>query len=205
MEQYDVILLLGHRLYDDGTPDLNTLARVRVAADLWKKGVAPIIVSAGYKGYNNENHNTTQADVMADLLVQLGIPNACIIREDKSRTTWENLKNAKKLLGKEQFTAAVATSDAHMPRSLYMCKRQGIEAKGFPAKLPHDRYWRARRRLERLFTFENYVGWSGNRQPKWFLPIRNLLMKRDKRVSNETYERYNAAVCKKDHSVKERD
>lgn len=198
MEQFDIILLLGNRLYDDGTPDLNTLARVRMAAELWKKGVAPIIVSSGYKGFNNEYHNTTQADVMADFLLQFGVPNDCIIREDKSRTTWENIKNTKVLLGKEHFSAAVATSDAQMPRALVMCKRQGIEAKGFPAKLPHDKYWRARRRLERLFTFENYVGWSGNRQPKWFLPVRELLMKRDKRVSNEPFETYNAAVRKKD-------
>jgi len=196
MEQYDVILLLGHRLYDDGTPDINTLARVRMAAELWKKGVAPVIVSAGYMGFN-EHHNTTQADVMAEFLIQFGIPDEAIIREDKSRTTWENIQNTKKLLGKEYFTAAVATSDIHMRRSLHMCKRQGIEAKGFPAILPHDKHWRARRRMERLFTFENYVGWSGNRQPKWFLPIRNFLMKRDKRVSNETYEAYNVAICKK--------
>lgn len=200
MEQFDVILLPGHRLYDDGTPCLNTLARVRQAADLWKRGVAPVIVSMGHKGYNNENHNTTQADVMADLLVQFGIPEECIIRERESRTTWENLRNAKKLIGKEHFTAAVAATDAHTPRVLYMCKRQGIEAKGFPVLLPHDKYWRARRRLERLFTFENYVGWSGNRQPKWFLPIRNLLTKRDKRLSNETYEVYNAALRKKEQS-----
>lgn len=201
MEQYDVILLLGNRLYDDGTPDLNTLARVRVAAELWKKGVAPVIVSAGFKGFNNEHHDTTQADVMAEFLIQFGIPNDCIIRETESKTTWENIRNTKKLLGKEHFTAAVATSDIHMRRSLYMCKRQGIEAKGFPAKLPHDKQWRARRRLEHLFTFENYVGWSGNRQPKWFLPIRNLIMKRDKRVSNESFEAYNSAVCRKDQEV----
>ena len=194
MEHFEVILLLGHRLYDDGTPDLNTLARVRMAADLSKRGVAPVIVSTGYKGFNNENHNTTQADVMADLLVNFGIPNDCIIRENRSRTTWENLCNTKKLLGKEHFTAAVATSDAQMTRALYMCKRQGITAKGFPAQLPHDKYWRARNRLERLFTFENHMGWSGNRQPKWFLPIRDLMMKRDKRVSNETFEVYNAAL-----------
>ena len=198
MEQFDVIILLGHRLYDDGTPCLNTLARVRVAADLWKHGRAPIIVSCGYKGYNNENHNTTKADGMADLLVQIGIPDACISRERLSRTTWENLCNTRKLLGKEHFTAAVATSDAQMPRALYMCKRQGIEAKGFPARLPHDKFWRARRRLEHLFTFENHVGWSGNRQPKWFLPIRNFLMKRDKRLSNEQYETYNSMLRKGD-------
>ena len=199
MKQYDVILLLGHRLFDDGTPCMNTLARVRLAADLWKQGIAPVIVSCGYKGYNNENHDTTQADVMADLLVQLGVPNECILRENASRTTWENLSNAKRLLNKEQFTAAVATADAQMPRALYMCKRLGIKADGFAAQLPHDKYWRARNRLEHLFLFENYVGWSGNRQPKWFLPIRERLMKRDKRLSNQIYETYNAALRKNAH------
>ncbi len=196
MEQFDVILLLGSRLHNDGTPDLNVLARVRMAAELWKRGVAPVIVSSGYKGFNNENHHTTQADVMAEFLIGLGIPDECIIREDKSQTTWENIENTKKLLNKEHFSAAVATSDIHMRRSLYMCKLQGIQAKGFPAELPHDKQWRARRRLEHLFTLENYVGWTREIRPNWYRPVREILMKRDKRISNEAFEAYNAAICK---------
>lgn len=196
MEQFDVILLLGSRLHDDGTPDLNVLARIRMAAELWKKGVAQVIVASGYKGFNSEHHNTTQADVMAEFLIQFGIPDACIIREDKSETTWENIQNTKKLLNKEHFTAAVATSDTHMRRSLYMCKLQGIQAKGFAAKLPHDKQWRARRRLERLLMFETYIGWGNGKYPKWYRPVRRFLRKRDKRISNEAFEVYNAAIRK---------
>lgn len=193
MKQFDVILLLGNRLYDDGTPDLNTLARVRKAAELWKCGAAPIIVSSGGKGFS-ENHDRTQADVMAEFLMEFGIPNDVIIREDTSRTTWQNLINTKKILGKDTFTAAVATSDIHMRRSLLMCKKLGIKAKGFPAKLPHDRNWRARRRLEWHFTIETYVGWFGKGRPTWVNPIRERLIKRDKRVSNEAFEAYNAVL-----------
>lgn len=200
MEKYDVILLLGSRLHNDGTPDLNVLARVRMAAELWKKGVAPVIVASGYKGFNSEFHNTTQADVMAEFLIQFGIPNECIIREDKSETTWENIQNTKKLLGKEHFTAAVATSDTHMRRSLYMCKLQGVKAKGFPAQLPHDKQWRARRRMERLLRLETYVGWGDGEYPNWYRPVHIFLRKRDKRISNEAFEAYNAAIRKSEQA-----
>lgn len=198
MEQFDVILLLGNRLYDDGTPDINTLARVRKAAELWKCDVAPIIVSSGYKGFNNEKHDTTQADVMAEFLIQFGIPNECIIRENKSRTTWDNVKFTKKLLKKDTFTAAVVTSDIHMRRSLLMCKKQGVEVQGFPAKLPHDRVWRARRRLEWLFTIETFWGLNGKKRPTWMNPYREQLIKRDKRISNEAFEAYNDAIRGRD-------
>ena len=197
MRKFDVILLLGNRLYDDGTPDINSLARIRKAAELWKAGVAPIVVSSGWKGFNSENHNTTQADVMADFLIQFGVPNECIIRENRSRTTWDNIKYTKEILGKDTFTAAVATSDIHMRRSLMMCKKQGVVAKGFAAKLPHDKVWRARRRLEWLFTIETYLGLNGKGRPKWMNPYREKLIKRDKRISNEAFESYNRAIQKK--------
>ena len=196
MEKYDIILLLGSRLHDDGTPDLNVLARVRMAAELWKKGVAPVIVTSGFRGFNSEHHNTTQADVMAEFLIQFGIPEECIIRENKSETTWENIQNTKKLLNKEHFTAAVATSDTHMRRSLYMCKLQGVRAAGFAAILPHTKQWRARRRLERLLRLETYVGWGDGKYPEWYIPVSNFLKKRDKRISNEAFEIYNAAIRK---------
>ena len=193
MEKYDVILLLGMRLYDDGTADPTTIGRVDKAAMLWKQGVAPVIVASGGQGYN-EKHDRMQADVMAELLIERGIPDEAIIREDKSRTTVFNVEYTQELLGKKDFTAAVVTTDWHMKRSLLICKQRGVIATGFPVEMPHDRAWRARKRLERVYTFETRIGWVNKHRPAWVNPIRTWITKRDKAIANEDFTKYNAAL-----------
>lgn len=195
MKQFDVILLLGMRLYDDATADPTTIGRVDKAAELWKEGIAPIIVASGGQGYN-EKHDRMQADVMAELLIERGVPNEAIIREDKSRTTVFNVEYTQKLLGKKDFTAAVVTTDWHMKRSLLICKKRGVIAKGFPVEAIHDKAWHARVRMERIFTFEAFIGWTGHHRPKWINPIRAWFIKRDKMIANEDFTRYNASLQK---------
>lgn len=195
MEKFDVILLLGMRLYDDATADPTTIGRVDMAAKLWKQGIAPVIVASGAQGYN-EKHDRMQADVMAELLIERGVPNEAIIREDKSRTTVLNVECTQKLLGKKNFTAAVVTTDWHMKRSLLICKKKGVIAKGFPVVIPHDKAWRARVRMERIFTFEVLIGWTGHHRPKWVNPMRARIMQRDKVIANEDFTRYNASLQK---------
>ena len=195
MEQFDIILLLGMRLYDDGTADPTTIGRVDMAAKLWKEGIAPVIVASGGQGYN-EKHDKKQADVMAELLIERGVPNEAIIREDKSRTTVFNVEYTQELLGKKNFTAAVVTTDWHMKRSLLICKQRGVIAKGFPVEMPHARSWRARKRLEKVYTFETHIGWVNKKRPAWVNPIRTWITKRDKAIANEDFTRYNAALQK---------
>ena len=193
MEKFDIILLLGMRLYDDGTADPTTIGRVDKAAMLWKQGIAPVIVASGAQGYN-EKHDRMQSDVMAELLIERGVPNEAIIREDKSRTTVLNVEYTQKLLGKKNFSAAVVTTDWHMKRSLLICKKAGVIAKGFPVVMSHDKAWHARVRMERIFTFEVLVGWTGHHRPKWINPYRTKLIKRDKAIANEDFTRYNALL-----------
>ena len=195
MEKFDIILLLGMRLYDDATADPTTIGRVDMAAKLWKEGVASVIVASGGQGYN-EKHDRMQADVMAELLIERGVPDEAIIREDKSRTTVFNVEYTQELLGKKDFTAAVVTTDWHMKRSLLICKQRGVIAKGFPAVTAHDKVWHARMRLERVYTFETRIGWVNKNRPDWVNPIRTWITKRDKAIANEDFARYNATLQK---------
>lgn len=195
MKQFDIILLLGMRLYDDGTADPTTIGRVKKAAELWKRGLAPIIVASGGQGYN-ESHDRKQADVMAELLIEEGVPNEAIIREDQSRSTVFNVEYTKKILDRKTFTAAVVTTDWHMPRSLLICRQRGVIAEGFPVESVHDESWRARKRLERIYTFETRIGWVNKNRPAWVNPIRNRIIKKDKAIANQDFARYNAALRK---------
>lgn len=188
-ETYDVIILLGYKLYDDGTPDYSTIARAKKAAELWKQGVAPIIVSSGG---GPETVPRKQADVMADILIEEGVPDEAIVREDQSRTTIQNIKNTKILLGKESFKAAVVTTDFHVARSVLICKQLGIDATGFGATVPHDKDWRANRRLEVAYILELKMGWHIKRtMPEWMRSIRRKVLAQDRQRAVAHFAEYN--------------
>ena len=124
------------------------------------------------------------------------MPNEAIIREDQSRSTVFNVEYTKEILDRETFTAAVVTTDWHMPRSLLICKQRGVIAEAFPVESVHDESWRARKRLERIYTFETRIGWVNKNRPAWVNPIRNMLIKKDKAIANQDFTRYNASLQK---------
>ena len=188
-ETYDVIILLGYKFYDDGTPDYSTISRAKKAAELWKQGVAPIIVSSGG---GPETVPRKQADVMADILIEEGVPNEAIMREDQSRTTIQNIKNTKILLGKESFKAAVVTTDFHVARSVLICKKLGIDATGFGASVPHDKDWRANRRLEVAYILELKMGWHIKRKmPEWMRSLRRKVLAKERQRAVAHFAEYN--------------
>ena len=70
-----------------------------------------------------------------------------------------------------------------------------MQASGDPGEgLPRNMQWLARRRLERFFTLEKYMGWTKETRPKWCRPFRELFVKRNKRISNMAFEAYNEAI-----------
>lgn len=66
---------------------------------------------------------------MAKILKTMGVPASAILQDPTSLNTYENAVNVKKIL-KEQGIRRVllVTSAMHMPRSLRIFQRQGIEA-----------------------------------------------------------------------------
>lgn len=67
-----------------------TRAALELAAAWWRRfPTARIIVSTG----DNQKLGVTNAEVMAEYLVDLGVPAERVLREDRSRNTFENLVN----------------------------------------------------------------------------------------------------------------
>ncbi len=61
---------------------------VQKAADIYKKGLVPkIILSGGF----NEEYGVVEADGMLEELVNLGIPRECVLIENRSTNTLENV------------------------------------------------------------------------------------------------------------------
>jgi uncharacterized SAM-binding protein YcdF (DUF218 family) len=65
---------------------------------------------------------------MAELLRALGVPEDAIVLEERSRTTWENGVEARRILAERGVTRVLlVTSAMHMPRSVGVFRAQGIE------------------------------------------------------------------------------
>ena len=99
---------------------------------LYRAGrVRRIIVSGGSGAVQTAAH--TEADDLTTLLRLAGVPNAAIIREEKSRNTRENALFTKQLLTPEQDTLILVTSAFHQRRALGCFAKVGLHPIGFPA------------------------------------------------------------------------
>jgi uncharacterized SAM-binding protein YcdF (DUF218 family) len=107
--------------------------RVFYAAELFKRGKAPLVVCTGgiVPGSTQE---TTHADDMFMLLRMLGVPAEAIACEGKSRNTYENAKYTYPLLKDRKVNRILlVTSALHMPRALGVFKRLYSDIEVIPA------------------------------------------------------------------------
>lgn len=133
----DAIVVLGgavaaeappERLY----PDLSAAVdRVWHAARLYQAGKAPLVLASG-GNLPWSSIDRPEADVMAALLQQLGVPGTAIQQEPRSRTTRENRDNSLPLLRAQGVRSILlVTSALHMPRALALF--QATDLKVIPA------------------------------------------------------------------------
>ena len=96
--------------------------------------VSKVIVSGG----QGSDEHISEARGMYDYLTEKGIASERIIREDRSRNTFENLTFSAEYLDKGKNTVAVVTNNFHVFRAVKIAKKAGyqnvcgIAAKGEP-------------------------------------------------------------------------
>ena len=170
MKPYDAILVLGLKLKENGMPEQALLDRVVLAAKLYQEGLSGLIIPCGGQ---TENTPVSEAKVMADTLMNLGVKKEHIHQEDKSLYTVENIRNAKAILqemGISNPRVVLVTSDYHAFRAAYMARSMGMKVKSKPSKTPNDARKKQRRKME-FFYFLNYaMGWETGRRkrPAWY-------------------------------------
>ena len=101
--KYDYIIIHGAGL--DGTRPTPLLAgRIDKALELWNKQHQPgKFVASGGQGADEV---VSEAQAMRDYLLEKGVPADAILMEDKSTTTWENLKNSIAVIRTDHTSAA---------------------------------------------------------------------------------------------------
>jgi uncharacterized SAM-binding protein YcdF (DUF218 family) len=101
-------------------------------ANLYRAGKAPkIIVSGGRIDWKGSG--SPESEDLTKLLVRMGVPQADIIPEANSFNTRDNAVNIQKILTERGFKSILlVTSAMHMPRSLAIFHRLGINATAAP-------------------------------------------------------------------------
>ncbi|MFI8290603.1 YdcF family protein [Streptomyces sp. NPDC085614] len=89
-------------------------------------GPAPLLITSGGRGPDEE---VPESHAMADYLVERGFPADRIVREDRSRTTEENLLFSKELMEERSPGAGcvIVTNNFHAFRAALMARRAGVD------------------------------------------------------------------------------
>lgn len=112
--QYDYIIIHGAGL-DGPRPTPLLAGRIDKALELWKKQHqhGKFVVSGG----QGADEVVSEAQAMRDYLLEKGVPGDAILMEDKSTTTWENLRYSLAIINADRATGVDATSSAAVASS----------------------------------------------------------------------------------------
>lgn len=111
-KQYPFAILLGCPCRKDGSMSRSQVERCRLAMAAWSSYRTLVITGGAVK------NKWPEAQTMAAYIrTQCPIP---VVIEDKSRTTWENLKNTREIIG--DVPVLLLTSSLHAPRAQAMAR-----------------------------------------------------------------------------------
>ncbi len=124
--QADAIIVLGAAAYD-AKPSPVFEERIRHGLDLYQHGYAPLLIFTG--GYGGSGARFSESQVARRYALKQGVPDNAILIETASRTTRQNLIEARRLMEQRKLRRVIIVSDPlHMARALRLCRELGIDA-----------------------------------------------------------------------------
>lgn len=134
-ERGETAIVLGAAV-DDEEPSPVFAARIDHAVDLYRAGrIKRLLLTGG----RSQEDSLSEAEAGAAYARKKGVPAASILLEDQSRTTRQNLENAKLVLKDSASAPVLIVSDPlHMRRAMAMARDVGLDA--LPSATSHSRY-----------------------------------------------------------------
>lgn len=137
----DYIMILGCGFRKDGTLPPLLRGRVDKAIEYWKMqkekfGKEAVLIPSGGQGGNEP---MPEAEAMGRYLLECGIPEEVILKEDKSRNTYQNMAFSKKLIeeregGANDKKVIFVTTNYHVFRSGVWAGLADLSAEGLGSK-----------------------------------------------------------------------
>ena len=149
----DAIIVLGAAAYD-AKPSPVFEERIRHGIDLYRRGLAPKLIFTG--GYGGVGARFSESQVARRYALKQGVPAQAILIESHSRTTRQNLQEARALMQANELRRAIIVSDPlHMARALRLARELGIDALGSSTPTSRFRSFATRKRflLQEVYFF----------------------------------------------------
>ncbi len=124
IEPADAALVLGARVWEDGSPSRVLRERVEVGAALYHSGLVPMLLLSG-AGHNREGLDETKA--MFDAALALGVPESALLRDGEGYDTRASARGAAE---RGLTSVIVCSQEFHLPRAVWLCERAGLDAQG---------------------------------------------------------------------------
>lgn len=152
------IIIFGAAVRRGGRPSGVMRRRVEAALRFGATLDAPLYVPTGGVGV----HGPAEAEVMARLLREAGVPAARILVEPTARNTLRSAVACARLLRGHEGPVYAASSAYHLPRCVMLLRLAGVPAQpcpppGIPASRVFFRRWR--RRLREMAALPVDVAW----------------------------------------------
>ncbi len=149
-EKVDSIVVLGAGVTPSGSKDdkektslsFHSWVRCQHAVELFRKYDQPDLILCGAKTLP-EAPGIGEAETMRDYFIEQGVPTEKIHLENKSRNTFENIKNAAELIKKKKFQQVLLVTHAyHLPRALLCCRKQELTISASGCSYHPKQHWR---------------------------------------------------------------
>jgi uncharacterized SAM-binding protein YcdF (DUF218 family) len=120
----DAIIVFGAAQYD-GRPSPVFRARLDHANELFRQGLAPVVITTGGSAADRK---FSEGGVGHDYLMRKGIPEAALIAETQANDTAESAERVSAIMRKNHMHSCLAVSDAyHMFRIHMLLMHQGLQ------------------------------------------------------------------------------
>ena len=132
----DYMIILGCKIKDDGTLPPLLKGRVDKAINFRNKQLEKtkkdlVFVPSGGKG---KDEVISEGEAISNYLLEQGIKKDNIIVENKSKNTYENIKNSYKLINNKKANIGFSTTNYHVLRAGLIATEQGLIVEGIGSK-----------------------------------------------------------------------
>jgi vancomycin permeability regulator SanA len=133
-----VALVLGAKVFPDGTPSPFLSARLDLAKRLYDAGRVEMIIVSGDKNASEYDEPAAMQDYLRDA----GVPASKLVVDNAGFDTFQSCVRAKRSFNVPRLI--MVTQSYHLPRAVATCRALGVDAMGVgdDSVRQHSRSWR---------------------------------------------------------------
>ena len=123
----EAVMVLGALVYRSGTPSLVLKDRLDYGYELYIAGKAKKILVSGDHGTKDYD----EVNSMMNYLLGKGVPREDIFMDHAGFNTYDSMYRATRIFGIEKLI--ISTQEFHVKRAVYIARRLGMDAYGYPS------------------------------------------------------------------------